>query len=313
MSASSRLTRREILRKGLLFSAALMAPRFLTAQTAASPNGGLQLFCFGDWGAGGTPSQAAVAKALQDYAQAQKMTPDALFLLGDNFYGPLPGIDSPRWQAEFEEMYPARAFPGPCYALLGNHDYTDQPGGAQIQLDYARKSLTRWKMPRLWHRLELPEKNPVATFLCTNTYYAGMTPPEIEAQQAWLDQQLSAPRTTPWRFVCGHHPVVSCNARQDSKHLAPWRELFYQKGVDAYLCGHEHDLQHLHEEGRPTHWFVSGGGGMTLHRLGSPPDMRFAQMTHGFLHLAVTPQAVRSTFVGADAKPLYTHLRERGA
>ena len=27
-----------------------------------------------------------------------------------------------RWQSQFEEMYPASQFRGPCYSLLGNHD-----------------------------------------------------------------------------------------------------------------------------------------------------------------------------------------------
>jgi hypothetical protein len=31
-------------------------------------------------------------------------------------------------------------------------------------------------------------------------------------------------------------------------------------GVQAYLCGHEHNLQYLHVEGERTHYFVSGGG-----------------------------------------------------
>ena len=33
-----------------------------------------------------------------------------------------------------------------------------------------------------------------------------------------------------------------------------------QYGVAAYLCGHEHNLQHLTVPGQATHYIVSGGG-----------------------------------------------------
>jgi len=43
-----------------------------------------------------------------------------LFLMGDNFYGAFPeGLNSPRWKTQFEDMYPASAFPGPCWARGG--------------------------------------------------------------------------------------------------------------------------------------------------------------------------------------------------
>ena len=36
--------------------------------------------------------------------------------------------------------------------------------------------------------------------------------------------------------------------------------LMEEYGVQAYFCGHEHNLQYLHKEGEPTHYVVSGGG-----------------------------------------------------
>ena len=34
--------------------------------------------------------------------------------------------------------------------------------------------------------------------------------------------------------------------------------LLERYGVSAYLCGHEHNLQHLHADGDATHYIVSG-------------------------------------------------------
>ena len=36
--------------------------------------------------------------------------------------------------------------------------------------------------------------------------------------------------------------------------------LMEEYGVQAYFCGHEHNLQYLHAQGEPTHYIVSGGG-----------------------------------------------------
>jgi hypothetical protein len=309
------ISRREACRRALVFSAALLIPEWPGFRLRASEPGpqGLDFFCFGDWGAGSGPNQAAVAAALQAYARdTLKAPPHAFLLLGDNFYGPLPGVDSPRWEGEFESMYPAEHFPGPCYAILGNHDYDDQPGGERIQLDYGQTRQTRWTMPDRWYRLDLPAERPVVTLLCTDTHFKKLSPGDIAAQQSWLEAELAKPRTAPWLMVCGHHPVMSCGPHHgDSTYLAPWKELFYRHGVDAYLCGHEHDLQHLREEGKPTDWLVSGGGGRPLHPVGEKNGVQFAQERFGFLHLAVRDASWTAAFVGTEAGVLHQMERRK--
>lgn len=308
--ASPGLKRREFLKTGLLFSASLMAPRLAWSSPPAT--GSLNFLCFGDWGAGAGKQQRAVAHALQTYARAAEFTPDALLLLGDNFYGPLSGIDSPRWEAEFESMYPARAFPGPCYAMLGNHDYDDQPGGAEIQLAYARRPGTRWKMPSLWYRVDLPAKNPIISLFCLDTHFNKLSREQRQAQQDWLASELGTPRGSEWLVVCGHHPIVASGGHhKEDPRLVPWKALFGQHGVDAYLCGHEHDLQHLRAEGIGTDWYVAGGGGQNLHPVKITDETRFGQAAFGFLHLAVSPKTLSASFIGTDAKPLYTFERKK--
>lgn len=38
------------------------------------------------------------------------------------------------------------------------------------------------------------------------------------------------------------------------------RPLMERYGVQAYFCGHEHNLQYVHVDGEHTHYFLSGGG-----------------------------------------------------
>ena len=50
--------------------------------------------------------------------------------------------------------------------------------------------------------------------------------------------------------------------------------LMEEYGVQAYLCGHEHNLQYLHKEGEPTHYVVSGGGSQVgQYGNGTAPDL----------------------------------------
>src|SRR5258707_13383324 len=101
------VTRRAALRQTFFFSAALAwgaRAQFVRAEDVA--DGGHQFLMLGDFGTGGK-DQVAVAKAMSDYVEALTLTPDGLFLVGDNFYGAFPeGLDSPRWKTQFEDMYP---------------------------------------------------------------------------------------------------------------------------------------------------------------------------------------------------------------
>src|SRR4051812_41633221 len=124
MPAPSLHSRRQFLQTFGFSAAALLSGRLpLRAAPQADPRA-QHLFLLGDWGAkDSTEPQQHVARAMASYANDQGMRPSALFLLGDNFYGQLDGgTASPRWQSQFEEMYPPSQFAGPCYALLGNHD-----------------------------------------------------------------------------------------------------------------------------------------------------------------------------------------------
>ncbi len=67
-------------------------------------------------------------------------------------------------------------------------------------------------------------------------------------------------------FTQLHHAVwvltrCSCDVMQEFPEVgAALKPLMDTYGVDAYLCGHEHNLQHLHIETERTHYIVSGGG-----------------------------------------------------
>lgn len=276
-----------------------MAGRNLPGAVVPSDPAARHLFMFGDWGALVVDPQQHVSTAMTAYAQARGIQPAAVMLLGDNFYGRLDGgVSSPRWQSQFEDMYPKSRFDVPFYALLGNHDYILEPAGKmEAQLDYAKAHPgTRWTMPAKWYRLEFPAKDPLVTFLMLDSNYqkpAGeklsLQPEERVAQTVWLKAELAKPRTTKFLVVCGHHPLYS-NAGDDPRLIAEWDALLREHSAHLYFCGHIHDLEQLELAGHPTSFVVSGGGGTTLRKnltTKSTAANRFSLNVHGFTHLEI--------------------------
>ncbi|WP_395746673.1 metallophosphoesterase [Prosthecobacter sp.] len=314
-------TRRRFLRQTFAFSALSSAtwPGHSSAAAAAVPAPGAiaeaqHLLAIGDWGADRSlDRQRAVAQAMQSYTRDKALRTSALLMLGDNFYGPFEGgVSCPRWRTQFEEMYPRSAFDCPCYAMLGNHDYHEEPASKpDDQLAYAAKGGTRWTLPAKWYRFDLPS----ATFLVLDSNYrkpqkgkGGLKEEEKAAQLAWLKAELARPRTTPFLIVLAHHPLYSNGVHGDSSTLIEaWEPLFRQHGVHLYLCGHDHDLQHLELDSHPTSFVVSGAGGTGLTDIQKDPKKRgrFSQKVQGFTHLELSPQRLTLRHVDTDGQVLH--------
>jgi len=294
-------TRRRFLRQSFCFSAALGLSRVLPPGAwAAEAAGDHFILAIGDFGSD-DEKQQAVARGMIRHGEESKRKPDALWLLGDNFYKPMPGgVKSERWQRGFEAMYPAAHFPGPCWAVLGNHDYHDEAGGEKAQLTYAKATPgTRWTLPAKWYRLDFPSLNPLVTFLCLDSNLPSpsgwdeklgaprpsLTAAEVAEQQAWFQAELAKPRAA-YTAVVAHHPLFTNGQHGDSKPLiAAWDGLLREHGVQFYFCGHDHDLQHLEFEGHPTSFVISGGGGARARELKKMDRGPFGKAIYGFTEL----------------------------
>jgi hypothetical protein len=311
-------SRRQFLQTFGFSAAALLAGRFNLRAAAQVDPQAQHFFLLGDWGAkDSTAPQQQVARAMASYANDQGIRPAALFLLGDNFYGQLDGgTASPRWQSQFEDMYPRSQFAGPCYALLGNHDYNVEPAGKmEAQLAYAAAHAgTRWTLPAKWYRFDFPEERPLVTFLALDSNYQkptadklSLTPKERAAQAQWLKAELAKPRSTRFLVVCGHHPFYS-NAGDSPTLIAEWDALFREHSAHLYICGHIHDLEHLEFANHPTSFVVTGGGGTTLRARETNESSalnRFSQNVHGFTHLETSNERLVVRHIAADGTQLH--------
>jgi tartrate-resistant acid phosphatase type 5 len=332
-------SRRRFLRQSFAFSAlASLGSLPSVAEFKAATPDAAEILMVGDWGYEDATAQTKVAAGLRAYAQQHSIQPRALLFLGDNWYGELNGgAQSPRWQSQFEAMYPAEAFNCPAYAILGNHDYQRWPESkVDAELEYARTGrtsagTTRWTMPARWYRFEFPKQNPLITFLALDSNMphpnsangsdkngAGkgrdftLTPEQQAEQLAWLETELKRPRTTPFLVVMGHHPVYSDGPHGDHPVLMrDWDPLFRKYNVPLYLAGHDHDLQHLEFDGHPTSFFLSGGGGADLYNLKIDPSQRgpYAQKVYGFSHLSVTPKQLTLRHLDQDGRAVHAFTK----
>jgi tartrate-resistant acid phosphatase type 5 len=327
MSDQELLSRRGFLRQSFAFSALASLgglPAF--AAPAATP-GAKHMLMVGDWGYEDFKAQSRVASAMQQYVKQSAIKTDALLMLGDNWYGPLPGgVSDKRWQVQFEDMYPKSVFDCPAYAILGNHDYQRMPGSkVEANLAYAKRPGTRWIMPDRWYSFQFPAVQPLATVIALDSNMPAANgmwekgvdftlKPEEQAQQlAWFEAELEKPRTTPFLIVMGHHPVFSNGPHGDTKTLVrDWEPLLRKHKVHLYLAGHDHDMQHLEFEGHPTSFALSGGGGADLYNLKIQPSERgpMAQKVYGFSDLQITPDRLTMTHVDESGNVLHRFAKK---
>jgi hypothetical protein len=318
------MNRRRALKQTFGFSAAYFIskgylPAAESTAVADAGKGTLHYMMIGDWGwKDDLRAQTAVANGMKRYLADQPFKHEALFMLGDNFYGAFKGgTNCPRWKTQFEDMYPKEVFPGPCHVLLGNHDYDDEPiDKLAAELAYAKDHPgTRWSLPAKWYRLDLgPKEKPLITVLALDSNYhnskVSLTKEERKAQMIWFKAELEKPRTAPWLVVIGHHPLYSNGVHGDDKTLiSEWDELFKKHKVHFYFCGHDHDLQHLEFEKHPTSFVVSGGGGAKMRE---PTHERgpFAMGVYGFTHLEINQEKFIVRHFDANRKLLHAFAKK---
>jgi tartrate-resistant acid phosphatase type 5 len=267
------------------------------------------------------PGQARVAAALERHVRASGKTYDGLFTAGDNFYMKLTGVDDPKWRTLFEEMYNPAVLSFPFYVALGNHDYDKIEGGEfsfkwQIEMAYARENpQSRWKLPNKWYRVDLPAgdgEEPLVTVLVFDSYKTALGEAAWAEQLAWMRRELERPRNGKWLVAVAHHPLYSNGSHGDNgvmqREIGP---LFREHGVDLYICGHDHDLQHLEMPDARTSFLLVGGGGASTRPMRVDARGPFSRALQGFADLNFTPDRVTVRYIGVDGSVVHAFDRTR--
>ncbi|WP_269236135.1 purple acid phosphatase family protein [Flavobacterium flavigenum] len=307
----------------LLFICALSL-NFAVAQTTDNsvkkyPNA-LNFIVMGDWGRFGEDHQIPVAKQMGKTATA--INRDFIISTGDNFY-PV-GVASehdPQWKSSFEDIYTDFSLHWNWYPVLGNHDYA---GNADAQVAYSKIS-RRWNMPARYYSKTFningdANQQVLIAFIDTNAlipefykneqYSKNLTSKDSTAQKKWLIKTLTdVPKTVKWKLVVGHHPLFTATLKRresyDTKAVRKsLKSLFDKYQVDAYIAGHDHDLQHMLPEGK-THYFVSGSASEVtpIDRL---PFSKLAVSKYGFMVFSVLADTLYVQAVNENGEVIYT-------
>ncbi|PRD51278.1 metallophosphoesterase [Sphingobacterium gobiense] len=270
----------------------------------------------GDFGRVGNYYQQDVARELGHAT----IVLDAEFIVsvGDNFYpNGVASTTDYQWVSSFESIYNDASLYRDWYVALGNHDYR---GNVQAQIDYSNVS-RRWNMPARYYSKTFHVNNDEKMLLIvmdTNPYiesyhqasekYIGVAEQDTAKQTQWLIEQLkTSDPQIKWKIVVGHHPLYSGGKRKDSEDTKlfekKFADLFDKHQVDAYICGHEHDLQIIKPKERFTTQFLSGAAS-EVRETGNREGTIFATAEPGFMAFSVfgskmLVQTVRAGETGA--------------
>lgn len=293
---------------------ALLLVPALPAQ-APAPDGSVRFLAFGDWGRDGSDFQKPVAEQMGRTAAAERS--QFVISLGDNFYDDgVPSVEARQWKTSFEDIYTAPSLQIPWYVMLGNHDYRTN---VQAQLEYTFYS-PRWKLPARYYTFtrRIDAENTAQFFVLDSSPYVAVYRAELKYkgvldqkpgdQTAWLAREL-AKSTARWKIVCAHHPVFSCSGKHgDTPELIRDIEpLLVKHGVQVFLNGHEHDLQHLRVG--PVDYFCSGAGSKTRPTARDDRTLFSLGDTGRFLAVTLTADEFHGRFIDYTGKEVYAVTR----
>jgi len=302
----------------LLASICLLAAN-AEAQEVQKIDGALKFLVMGDWGRVGEDHQKPVADQMGKVAK--QIGSEFVISTGDNFYP--RGVQSefdPLWKYSFEDIYTAFSLQWDWYPVLGNHDYGGNP---DAQVAYSKIS-RRWRMPARYYTktfqidggnevlVAFIDTNPlIPDFYKNKDYGPNVISQDSTAQKKWLDKVLStnSPKVK-WKLVVGHHPLFTATEKRresyDTKAVrASLKSVLDKHQVDAYICGHDHDLQHLLPPPNKTHYFVSGSASEST-AIGTLPISKLASNEYGFMVFSVTSNKLNVQVVNQDGKVIYT-------
>ena len=237
-----------------------------------------------------------VAEMVRQYQKEDDTEDKPLFLyhLGDIVYN---FGEASQYSRQFFEPY--KNYPGPIFAIPGNHDsdvntygkvaykslepfmsvFCDtQSRTVPFSNNAARKSMVQ---PNVFWTLLTPLANIIGMY--GNVPKFGVITP---AQRSWLVEELrraDSERPDKAIILCVHHAPYSADINHGSSlaMIGFLEEVFEETGIrpDIVFSGHVHNYQRFsktYEDGKTVPFIVAGGGGYDeLHPVATTFDTRF--------------------------------------
>ncbi|XP_009145976.1 purple acid phosphatase 17 [Brassica rapa] len=286
----------------------------------AKSDGSVSFITIGDWGRRGDFNQSKVA--YQMGRVGEKIGLDFVVSTGDNFYdnGLFSEYD-PNFKESFSNIYTAPSLQKQWYSVLGNHDYR---GDSEAQLSSVLREIdSRWICLRSFVvDAELVEIFFVDTTPFVKEYYTeedGHTydwravPSRNSYVKSLLrDLQASLKRSkATWKIVVGHHAMRSIGHHGDTKELIEeLLPIMKEYGVDLYMNGHDHCLEHISDEDSPIQFLTSGAGSKAWRgdvdpTTNNPKSVRFYYDGQGFMSARFTHTDAEIVFYNVFGEVLH--------
>ncbi|HRS19976.1 MAG TPA: metallophosphoesterase, partial [Bacteroidales bacterium] len=224
-----------------------------------------------DVGRNGYFKQKSLADTMGSFSE--RISPKFIISAGDCFHGlGVRSVQDPIFLTNFENIYTHPNLHCEWYPILGNHEYQ---GNTQALIDYSQIS-RRWCMPDRYYSITKKVSDSTMlkiVFIDTPPFvekyrketekYPDACKQDIQKQLVWLEKTLAEAKEK-WILVVGHHPIYSIDEKHgDTPELIEKVKPLLQKyKVDAYICGHIHNFQHLQIPDSGFEYFVNSSASL---------------------------------------------------
>ncbi|TVU24745.1 hypothetical protein EJB05_27199, partial [Eragrostis curvula] len=260
----------------LLLSVVGVAAEMPWLEHSPKADGSLTVLAVGDWGRRGQYNQSLVADQMGIIGE--KLNIDFVINVGDNFYkNGLTGVDDKAFEESFTNIYIAKSLQKPWYTIPGNHDYR---GDALAQLSPVLRNLeSRW----------ICMKSFVVSADIVDFFFIDTTPFVLKY---WTNPKKS---TYDWRGVAPRENYIANVVKELLQHVLP---VLKAHGVDLYINGHDHCLEHISSRDSPLQYLTSGGGSKAWRGIFTPNSdkLEFFYDGQGFMSLQLTKAEVHLAF-----------------
>nr|CAB3489992.1 unnamed protein product [Digitaria exilis] len=242
-------------------------------------DGSLTVLAVGDWGRRGQFNQSMVAEQMGIIGK--KMDIDFVVNVGDNFYkNGLTGVDDKAFEESFTNIYTAESLQKPWYTNF-------------FFIDTTPFVLKYWNEPK------------------NDTYdWRGVAPREAYIANVLKDLNAALKQSkATWKIVIGHHAIRSVSNHGDTQELVQQLlPILKANGVDMYINGHDHCLEHISSRDSSIQYLTSGGGSKAWRGSFTPntDKLEFFYDGQGFMSLQLTKTEAHLAFYDVAGTVLHS-------
>ena len=253
---------------------------------------------------------------------AENIDIEFIAALGDiHHFDGVASVSDPLWMTNYELIYAHPELMIDWKSICGNHEYR---GNTQAVLDYTNIS-RRWSAPSKYYSeiVEL-ENNQKAVLLFIDTTpliskyrkesdsYPDAIKQDNKRQLAWMDSTLQANKDAKWKIVMGHHPVYAQTKKSEGERIDLQKQLvpiMERNRVNAYLCGHIHNFQHIKPKNSKINYFVNSSGSLAR-KVQPTTDTQFCSSEAGFMLMSLNDKKITYYMINPEGEVIYKFVSE---